>query len=131
MWQRHDEERALCESAVEIDQRMPEIDLRFAGWMTQGHEDFALGRLEIGHEFFNYRVAAVVTALIAKTFEEPLGRVALFARHRAISIEDGPDPLAKGIDLALRLGAPPVARRLWVFQHLLQRLPMETFFRHY
>ena len=47
MWQRYGKEWALCEGAVEMDQGMPEVDLRLARELTQGHKGFAFGRLEL------------------------------------------------------------------------------------
>ena len=54
--------------------------------------------------------------------------MALFTRQVPVSLDEVTDPAAMGIDLTLSNDPSPVARWLRVGQHLLQRLPMESFF---
>ena len=123
--QHHHKERHLAQTPCLFDQRMTKVHLRFPRWMRQRHEHLAVLLLHVFDQQPNRRVATGVTVLLTQALKDALGSVPLLGRQRLVLFEDLTNPLFERPDLALRpLPFLPVARRLAVLQHLLERFPV-------
>jgi hypothetical protein len=81
----------LLLDAVDDHQRFAEVGLRLARRMAERHKHLLTTELGGAHIVLHDRVAARVTVLGSKPFEDPLGRVALFARPLLVVFENGVD----------------------------------------
>ncbi len=118
----HDEEVDLALDAAQDRIRLPEIGLRVPRGMRQRHERLLQRQLSRPDIVANRRVAAVETALVAQTFENPLDRVTLLLRRRRIGAKDLVDEGRVRVKLRstrrLRL---PISRRNRLLHHLRHR----------
>ena len=102
--------------------RLAEVRLGMAGRMRQGHEHLPLTTAAEADIVLHDGLLAHEAMLIAKTFEDPLRRVALLAVDRAVRFQNIVNDSGEGIKLwPLDWLATAVARWLHMPQHLPYR----------
>src|SRR3546814_19820010 len=100
-----------------------------AGIVGQRHEDLAAAQPPLAHVVLDDGIAALEAMLVAQPLVDPFGRVPLFARRRAILLENAIYDTREGIELgAPHRHAAPITRRRGTPQHLGNRpaLPAEN-----
>ena len=97
-----------------------------AGIVDQGHEDLAAAKPPLSDIVLDDGMATLETMLVPEPFEDPFGRVPLFARRRTVLLKNAIDHAGEGTQLGPsdRLVAP-IARRHRKPQHLGDRLAMK------
>src|SRR3546814_17567613 len=110
--QAHGKEVRLSLDPCAHHQGLAEIHLRMAGIVGQRHEDLAAAQPPLAHVVLDDGIAALEAMLVAQPLVDPFGRVPLFARRRAILLENAIYDTREGIALwAPPRPAPPVAPR--------------------
>jgi hypothetical protein len=104
-------------------QRLAEVDLGVPRRMMQRHEHLAPAVTLLAHVVLHDRVVAGIAVLGAQSLEDPLRRMPLLGRRRAIRLQDLVNGGDERVELRSCRGlAAPIARRHRKAQHLRHRL---------
>ena len=126
--QRHHHERHLAQPPIHLHQGLPEIHLRLAGSVDQGHKHLPPALRQFPHLILYNGVAARKPRLL-QAFPDPFGRMTLLAWQSLILLQELFDLGKIRFELlTLSCLALPVARWFAVLQYLLQRLPVHSGF---
>jgi hypothetical protein len=107
--------------------RLPEVDLRLPRRLGQGDEHLLLRPLPLGHRRPHDGAAAGVPVLVAEALVDPLGRVPLLLRGRAVGLQDVVDDGQERVQLGPATRLPQAERgRLGLPQDLLKGLPVDA-----
>ena len=98
--------------------------------MRKRQKHLAVADPILPNSILHHRLAAGVAMLVTEAFEDAVGGVLLLRRCLAIVFKDLPDYRQERLQFRLRpLVRLPIARRLIVGQHLLQRVPADPVLR--
>ena len=129
----HGKEMCLTRDPGDDDLGLTEVHLRVAGILGQGHEDLAAAKPPLSDIVLDDGSATLEAMLVPEPFEDPFGRVPLFARRRTVdplcgsTLKNAIDHAGEGIQLgASNRAAAPIARRHRKPQHLGDRLAMKS-----
>lgn len=121
------EERGCHPLATDDYLGVAKIHLGLTGRVRQRHKHLGLRPLPLGHRRSDDALASGVPMLLAKTVEDPTGRVPLLFRGLAVGFEDGvddgqerPEPGPGSRDSETEPG------RFIVFEDLLEGLPVNV-----